>query len=249
MASIIAIKVHETSYEVATKQIQVWAQTKDSRYVCAANVHIVMEAYDSEAFQKMINNADLVTPDGMPLVWVMRMKGQHRQTRVYGPTLMLHILECAGRDGIPVGFYGSRPEVLNALIKRMQTRYDGLNVVFSSSPPFRKMCQEEDRAVVDQINQSGVRILFVGLGCPKQEIWMAEHRDKVKAVMIGVGAAFDFHAGLKPQAPTWMQTFGLEWLFRLGTEPQRLWKRYLYHNPRFVFLAIADLLGLLKKVD
>jgi N-acetylglucosaminyldiphosphoundecaprenol N-acetyl-beta-D-mannosaminyltransferase len=196
-----------------------------------------------------VNNAGLVVPDGMPLVWIMRAKGKHGQSRVYGPTLMLHVLEAAARGNLPVGFYGSRPEVLNMLIKRVQARYAGLHVAFACSPPFREMSRKEDLAIIEQINQSGVRILFVGLGCPKQEIWMAEHHGKVNAVMIGVGAAFDFHAGLKPQAPAWMQTFGLEWLFRLGTEPRRLWKRYLYHNPRFVFLAAADLLGLLKKVD
>jgi N-acetylglucosaminyldiphosphoundecaprenol N-acetyl-beta-D-mannosaminyltransferase len=156
-------------------------------------------------------------------------------------------LEAAAQENLPVGFYGGSPEVLNMLIKRMQARYEGLNVAFSCSPPFREMSREEDLAIIEQINQSGVRILFVGLGCPKQEIWMAEHRGKVKAVMLGVGAAFDFHAGTIPQAPAWMQRVGLEWLFRLGTEPRRLWKRYLYHNPRFIFLAVADLLGLLKK--
>jgi N-acetylglucosaminyldiphosphoundecaprenol N-acetyl-beta-D-mannosaminyltransferase len=179
----------------------------------------------------------------------MRAKGQRRQTRAYGPTLMLHILESAVRNNLSVGFYGSQPEVLNTLMKRMQARYTGLNVVFSYSPPFCEMRREEDLDVVERINRSGARILFVGLGCPKQEIWMAEHRGKVKSVMIGVGAAFDFHAGRKPQAPAWMQKTGLEWIFRLFTEPRRLWKRYLYHNPRFVLLAVADLLGLLKKAD
>jgi N-acetylglucosaminyldiphosphoundecaprenol N-acetyl-beta-D-mannosaminyltransferase len=131
----------------------------------------------------------------------------------------------------------------------MQARYDTLNVAFSFSPPFLAMSPEEDADMIEQINQSGARILFVGLGCPKQEIWMAEHRGKVNAVMLGVGAAFDFHSGIKPQAPAWMQKVGLEWLFRLFIEPRRLWRRYLYHNPRFIFLAVADLLGLLKKAD
>jgi N-acetylglucosaminyldiphosphoundecaprenol N-acetyl-beta-D-mannosaminyltransferase len=208
-----------------------------------------MEARDSARFAEVVNRADMVTPDGMPLVWMIRMKGHHDQERVYGPTLMLHVLAAAAREKLPVGFYGSRPEVLSALLKRIQARFPGLNVAFSCSPPFREISAEEDLAVVQQINRSGVRVLFVGLGCPKQEIWMAEHRGKVNAVMIGVGAAFDFHAGLKPQAPSWLQGVGLEWLFRLFIEPRRLWKRYLYHNPRFVFLAMADLLGLLKKTD
>jgi N-acetylglucosaminyldiphosphoundecaprenol N-acetyl-beta-D-mannosaminyltransferase len=206
-----------------------------------------MEAYDSAVFRAIVNSADLTVPDGMPLVWILKLKGQWHQPRVYGPTLALHVLETAAREKLPVGFYGSTPEVLDALIKRMQTRYGNLNVVFSCSPPYRELSLREDTTIIEQINQSGTRILFIGLGCPKQETWMAEHRGSVKAVMIGVGAAFDFHAGIKPQAPTWMQALGLEWLFRLFTEPSRLWKRYLYHNPRFVFLAIADLLGLLKK--
>jgi N-acetylglucosaminyldiphosphoundecaprenol N-acetyl-beta-D-mannosaminyltransferase len=131
----------------------------------------------------------------------------------------------------------------------MQARYENLEVAYSYSPPFHDLSTEEDNAIVRQINSSGSRILFVGLGCPRQEIWMAKHRGKVNAVMMGVGAAFDFHAGVKPQAPLWMQKLGLEWLFRLLTEPRRLWKRYLYHNPRFIVLAVADLLGLLKRIS
>jgi N-acetylglucosaminyldiphosphoundecaprenol N-acetyl-beta-D-mannosaminyltransferase len=247
VTSVIDISVNATNYASATKQIQIWAQAGGSYYVCAANVHMLMEAYDSPELRHLINQADIVTPDGMPLVWLMRLKGSSRQERVYGPTLMLHVLEAAARQKLRVGFYGGSPDVLEALVKRMQARYEGLNVAFACSPPFREMSREEDLAIVEQIDRSGARILFVGLGCPKQEIWMAEHRDRVKAVMIGVGAAFDFHAGIKPQAPLWIQKLGLEWFFRLCTEPRRLWKRYLYHNPRFVFLAVADLLGLLKK--
>lgn len=136
--------------------------------------------------------------------------------------------------------------MLESLIQAMQVQYEDLKVAFSLSPPFRVIAPEEDESIIEQINSSNTRILFVGLGCPKQEIWMAEHCGKVNAVMIGVGAAFDFHSGLKPQAPVWMQKIGLEWLFRLATEPRRLWKRYLYHNPRFLILAVADLLGLIK---
>ena len=246
---VVGSRVDPVNFEAATRQIQAWAQAGNSHYVCVANVHVLMEARDSAKFQQAVNHANLVVPDGMPLVWMMRAKGHHRQSRVYGPTLMLHVLEAAARENLPVGFYGSKPEALDALIKRMQARYESLRVVFSCSPPFREMSQEEDLEIIEQINQSGAKILFVGLGCPKQEIWMAEHCGKVRAVMIGVGAAFDFHAGIKPQAPPWMQKFGLEWLFRLFTEPHRLWKRYLYHNPRFLVLAVADLLGLLKRTD
>ena len=243
---VIGICLEPKSYDSACGQILDWIKMRESRYVCVANVHTVMESYDSVHFKRLINDADLVTPDGMPLVWMMRAKGVKRQERVYGPTLMLKMIELAARENIPIGFYGGAPEVLESLVYRMQARYEGLKVVFSCSPPFRVMSLEEDSAIAQQINRSGARILFVGLGCPKQEYWMANHRGKVEAVMMGVGAAFDFHSGVKPQAPLWMQKVGMEWLFRLLAEPQRLWKRYLYHNPRFMVLAIGELLGLLK---
>jgi N-acetylglucosaminyldiphosphoundecaprenol N-acetyl-beta-D-mannosaminyltransferase len=246
---VIGSRISVIDYDSAVQQLGRWSHVGESRYICIANVHVVMEAWDSNDFRNLVNNADLVTPDGMPLVWMMRLKGQRHQQRVYGPTLMLHVLEAAARENIPVGFYGGGPEVLRSLVERLQVRYEGLNVAFALSPPFAEMTPAEDVKLVEKINGSGTRILFVGLGCPKQEIWMARHRGKVNAVMLGVGAAFDFHAGVKPQAPSWMQVLGLEWLFRLSTEPRRLWKRYLYHNPRFVALAIADLLGLLRKVD
>ena len=246
MTSVIGLLVDSTNYSLASNTVIGWASRRESRYVCIANVHMVMMSQDSRTFRRIVNAADLVTPDGMPLVWMLRLKGKLNQARVYGPTLMLHILESAACQGISVGFYGGRPEVLESLIQAMQAKFENLNVAFSLSPPFRMMSPEEDESVIEQINDSNTRILFVGLGCPKQEIWMAEHRGKVKAVMLGVGAAFDFHSGLKPQAPAWMQRIGLEWLFRLVTEPRRLWRRYLYYNPRFLMLAIADLLGLIK---
>jgi N-acetylglucosaminyldiphosphoundecaprenol N-acetyl-beta-D-mannosaminyltransferase len=244
--SVLQISIDETSYLDAARRVVDWAVCNKSRYVCAANVHMVMESRDSSQYKQIVNDADLVVPDGMPLVWMMRLKGATYQQRVYGPTLMLHVLESAARENIPVGFFGGAPEVLGALVKRMKGRYEGLDVVYSYSPPFRELSQQEDDEITRSIDRSGARILFVGLGCPKQEIWMAEHRGSVNAVMLGVGAAFDFHAGVKSQAPRWIQNIGLEWLFRLLTEPRRLWKRYLYHNPRFIFLAIADLLGLFR---
>jgi N-acetylglucosaminyldiphosphoundecaprenol N-acetyl-beta-D-mannosaminyltransferase len=244
MTSVIGVVVNSTCYSDVTATVADWANAVESRYICAANVHSVMEAYDSADFRRVLNSADLVVPDGVPLVWVLRLKGSRGQQRVYGPTLMLHVLESASQNGIPVGFYGGDAKVLELLVGMMQERYKGLNVAYTYSPPFREMSSEENIEVVEQINRSGARILFVGLGCPKQEIWMAGHRDRVNVVMLGVGAAFDFHARVKPQAPVFMQKNGLEWLFRLATEPRRLWRRYFYHNPRFVLLAFVDLLGL-----
>ncbi len=243
--TIIGIRVSIINYDLAVRHIWHWTQFKNSRYVCAANVHTLMEAHDSPEFMDVINQADLVTPDGVPLVWMLRLKGYPDQQRVYGPTLMLHVLEAAAHENLSVGFYGSSPKVLQSLLARLQARFPNLKVDYSFSPPFQDMSQEEDAEIVKRINASSVPILFVGLGCPKQEKWMAEHRGKIPCVMIGVGAAFDFHAGLKPQAPGWMQQIGMEWLFRLLSEPGRLWWRYFFHNPRFIFLAILDLLGFL----
>lgn len=243
---IFGTKVHTTSYEDTSQRVAEWANLVESRYVCIANVHMVMEAWDSPDFGKIVNSADMVTPDGMPLVWMLRLKGFKKQQRVYGPTLMLHVLERAAQEGIPVGFYGGEPEVLEKLVKCMQGRYPRLNVAYSFSPPFRSLSPDEDDVVCQTIQNSGLRILFIGLGCPKQERWMAEHRNRFSAVMLGVGAAFDFHAGEKSQAPAWMQRLGMEWVFRLFQEPGRLWRRYLIQNPRFVLLALAELLGILK---
>jgi N-acetylglucosaminyldiphosphoundecaprenol N-acetyl-beta-D-mannosaminyltransferase len=155
--------------------------------------------------------------------------------------LMLHVLEMGEKENIPVGFYGADPNTLQSLLRNLQNRFPGLNVVYSFSPPFVKLDQTKSGQVITEIINSGARILFVGLGCPKQELWIAEHKGKIPAVMLGVGAAFDFHAGLKSQAPVWMQNAGLEWLYRLWLEPRRLWRRYLYNNPRFILLAMSDL--------
>ncbi len=205
---------------------------------------MVMEAYDDRAYRDLVNAADLVTPDGMPLVWMLRALGVCGQGRVYGPDLMIHVCQAASEQGVPVGFYGGHPETLPLLTTNLRARFPALHVAYAYSPPFRPLTEEEDAGVVEAINRSGARILFVGLGCPKQELWMAAHLGRIRAVMLGVGAAFDFHAGRVRQAPRWMQYAGLEWLFRLAMEPRRLWRRYARHNPRFVALALAQLLGL-----
>jgi N-acetylglucosaminyldiphosphoundecaprenol N-acetyl-beta-D-mannosaminyltransferase len=219
-----------------------WAAAADSRYICVSNVHVTMEAYDSAEYRGIVNGADLVTPDSMPLVWALRLFGVAGATRVYGPTLTAHVLEGAAAARIPVGFYGASSEVLRRLLDECRQRFPGLRVAYAHAPPFRQLSGEEDAAIVREINRSGARILFVGLGCPKQERWMALHKGAVNATMLGVGAAFDFLAGTKRQAPLWMQRAGLEWLFRLANEPRRLWWRYTYHNPRFVMLLARQYL-------
>ena len=200
-----------------------------------------MEAYDAPGFNEIVNAADLVTPDGMPLVWTLRRLGHPEQERVYGPVLTLHVLDMAAKQKIPVGFYGGSPETIQHLLEFLKEKYPSLDIQYFYSPPFRSLTMQEDEAVIREINAAECRILLVGLGCPKQERWMAAHRSKIRVVMIGVGAAFDFYAGTKRQAPAWMQRLGLEWSFRLLQEPRRLWRRYLYHNPRFAILILRQI--------
>jgi N-acetylglucosaminyldiphosphoundecaprenol N-acetyl-beta-D-mannosaminyltransferase len=242
--AILGMKVSHTDYYRSTAQILSWARQGLSKYVCVATVNNVMEAYDSESFRRVMNEADLVTPDGMPVVWALKVLGWRKATRVYGPDLTPKLLTEAAPAGIPVGFYGSSPEVLKRLVDNVKSRFPDLRVVYAFSPPFRALTAEEDQAVTQKINESGARILFIGLNTPKQDIWMAQHRNKVDSVMVGVGAAFDFLAGTKRQAPRWMMGVGLEWLFRLATEPRRLWKRYLKHNPRFLLLFTLQAVGI-----
>ncbi|MDO9547165.1 MAG: WecB/TagA/CpsF family glycosyltransferase [Pelolinea sp.] len=237
---ILGLNIHATNYQSAIGLILTWSRSGESRSVFAANVHMVMEAYDSPKFQRVVNTADLVTPDGMPLVWIMRRKGYPHQERVYGPTLMLRLLDAAAKEGIPVGFLGSTKDVLQELTVKMKLKFPGLVVGAQIAPPFRPLTAEEDQILIREINGSGIKILFVGLGCPNQEIWIAEHRGKIQAVMIGVGAAFAFHAGMVRQAPLWMQKLGFEWLFRFSQEPRRLWRRYFFTNPRFLFLIVRE---------
>ncbi|MBV6396008.1 MAG: N-acetylglucosaminyldiphosphoundecaprenol N-acetyl-beta-D-mannosaminyltransferase [Anaerolineales bacterium] len=242
MRWILGTRVDATSYEDAAQQIVEWARRAESRYVCAANVHMLMEAHDDASFRETVNRAALVTPDGMPLVWVMRLLGVKSQQRVYGPELTLRVARAASEQGIAVGLYGGAPHTLDRLARNLKQQFPRLKIAHAFSPPFRSLTIEEDAQATEEIIRSGARILFVGLGCPKQERWMAARQGRLPAVMLGVGAAFDIHAGEKPQAPTWMRSAGLEWLFRLASEPRRLWRRYVYHNPRFVILVLLQLL-------
>lgn len=239
---ILNMRVDATTYEGAVERVIGWAAQRESRYVCCANVHSVMESFDSPQFRRCMNSADLVTSDGMPLVWALRSLGVSTATRVYGPDLVPALLRATDRAGLRIGFYGGTPDTLSTLLRLTERQYPGLTG-YGFSPPYRELTREEDQMVVDRINRSGVQILLVGLGCPKQENWMAEHRHRIQAVMLGVGAAFDFLAGMKAQAPDWLQSAGLEWLFRLAVEPKRLWRRYLKHNPRFVAHFMAQLVN------
>jgi N-acetylglucosaminyldiphosphoundecaprenol N-acetyl-beta-D-mannosaminyltransferase len=239
---ILGTRTDSTSYSDAAAQVLAWAAAGESRYVCASNVHVTMESHDCADFRGIMNDADLVVPDGRPLVWALRLFGVGAATQVRGPTLTVHVLERAEAETVAIGFYGGSTEMLSRLLDACRRRFPRLRVAYSYAPPFRQLTDDEDAAVVREINGSGARVLFVGLGCPKQERWMASHKGQVNAVMLGIGAALDFLAGMKPEAPVWMQHAGIEWLFRLATEPRRLWRRYAYHNPRFVALLAGQYL-------
>lgn len=237
---VLGMAVCATSLQEAIDTVATWATEGESRMVCAADVHMVMRHHDEPGFRDVIESADLVTPDGMPLVWLLRRQGFSGQERVCGPDLTLALCKAASEQGIPIGFYGGKEEVLQALVARLTNLFPGLPVVYSHSPPFRPMSDEEDQTQVQAIRQSGARMLFIGLGCPKQERWMAAHKGQFPAVMLGVGAAFDFHAGAIPRAPNWIQRMGMEWLYRIGGDPWRLARRAISHYPRFVLLLIRQ---------
>lgn len=224
------------SYDDAVDLIAGWALEDVARTVGVATVNNVMESHDDASFRDVMNGCDLVTPDGMPLVWALSLLGVGGATRVCGPQLTPMLLARAADRGISVGFYGGDQGTLDALRRVTAQRWPALHVSYAYSPPFRPLTPEEDAEVVEAILEAGVTLLFVGLGCPKQERWMAEHRGRLPIVSIGVGAAFDFLAGSKRQAPRFLQRIGLEWAFRLVSEPRRLWRRYLRQNPRFLAL-------------
>ena len=238
---ILRTRVDATSYRHATGQVLDWAAAGESRYVCVATVNNLIEGCDDPGYNALMEAADLVTPDGMPLVWGLRLLGVPGASRVYGPDLTPLVCEEAARRGVPVGFYGGQDDVLDDLAAGLTARYEGLRIAYRWSPPFRALTAEEEAKVADDLVRSGTRVLFVGLGTPKQERWMADHKG-LPMVMLGVGAAFDFLSGRKRQAPRALQGLGLEWLYRLVHEPRRLWRRYLYRNPRFVALFAAQLL-------
>ncbi|SFU45903.1 WecB/TagA/CpsF family glycosyltransferase [Nitrosospira multiformis] len=222
-------------------RIQHWAALRQSRYVCVCNVHSVVTARQDIFFQKALYAADMATADGAPIAWMLRRRGFPQQQRINGPDLMWLYCEQAAKCGEAIYLYGGSPETLNALQERLIKAFPGLKIAGAVSPPFRPLTDEEDQAEVVRINNSGARTVWVSLGCPKQEKWMASHKGRVNAVMIGVGAAFDYHAETITRAPLWMQKAGLEWLFRLIQEPRRLWKRYLITNTLFIWFTLHQL--------
>ena len=238
---VIGVPIDVLSPAGAVDRISLWSAQGASRVVCICNVHSVVTASQDPSFHAAISAADMATPDGAPVAWMMRRLGVPQQYRVSGPDLMHDYCAAAAQRGEPIFLYGSTPETLATLTQLLPARFPGLRIAGSWSPPFRAPTPDEDAADVERINRSGVGTVWVSLGCPKQERWMTDHRGHVNAVMIGVGAAFDFHAGTVVRAPAWMRRHGLEWLHRLVSEPRRLARRYFVTNTVFILRAAWQL--------
>jgi N-acetylglucosaminyldiphosphoundecaprenol N-acetyl-beta-D-mannosaminyltransferase len=240
---ILGVQVSAINLADAVETVERWIYEGRRTYVCVTGVHGLMESRRDERVRDIHNRAGLVTPDGMPLVWLLRLSGKSRTERVYGPDLMRKLTAVSALHGYRQFYYGGGEGVAEKLGRTLATAYPGLTVAGVLCPPFRQLTRDEDDVVVDAINGARPDIVWVGLSTPNQERWMAEHLGRINApVMIGVGAAFDFLAGTKRQAPLWMQQNGLEWLFRLGSEPGRLWRRYAFIVPAFSVLAVGMLI-------
>jgi len=243
--NVLGTGISPISMPTALSQIDDWIQSRARQYVCVCTVHTVMQCRRSDALRRLVNASGMNTPDGMPLVWLSRMAGYPDVTRVYGPDLMLAEMEHGQAAGHRHYFYGGGTDVASRLAQRMRERFPGLRIAGTHTPPFKSVDELSSDGTVELINRAEPDIVWVGISTPKQELWMARMRARLTApVLIGVGAAFDFHSGTVAQAPSWMQRSGLEWLFRLAHEPRRLWRRYLVDNPWFLFELAQQKLGL-----
>jgi N-acetylglucosaminyldiphosphoundecaprenol N-acetyl-beta-D-mannosaminyltransferase len=250
-ANVLGVGISALNLQLAAEAVVQAIERKSRGYICVTGVHGVSEAQNDHAFGRILNHAFLNTPDGMPMVWMGRLQGFRDMGRVYGPDLMLKICEISATRGFTHFFYGGAPGVANELKVRLEQRFPGLKIAATYSPPFRPLTVEEESDLQNIVTECRPDIIWVGLSTPKQEKFMADHYQKLDTtLLIGVGAAFDFHAGRVRQAPKWMQRSGLEWLFRLCSEPRRLWRRYLKNNPLFVWRAFCQFTGLRTyKVD
>jgi N-acetylglucosaminyldiphosphoundecaprenol N-acetyl-beta-D-mannosaminyltransferase len=241
--SILGVPLAIVDMNSAVDVISQWIDGNHSRYICELDVHSLMQAQDDPAHNQALCRADMVLPDGMPLVWMSKLHGHKDIRRVCGPDLMLRVFECSAQKQWRHFFFGGAPGVADALAKKVEGMYPTLIVAGTASPPFRPMSAQEIDDNIERINAASPDIVWIGLGCPKQEIWMCENVEKLtRSIAIGVGAAFDFHSGRIDRAPGWMRSAGLEWLHRLISEPRRLWRRYLYLAPRFIILGTFELL-------
>lgn len=239
---VLGVPIDAVTASQALRSIAGWARERQSRIVCICNVHSVVTAARDAELQAAIATADLATPDGAPVAWMLRRQRVAWQRRVSGPDLMESCCDEFARSGESIYLLGGTEATLAALRARLLERWPTLRIAGTDAPPFRPLTAQEDAEIVRRINDSGAGVVWVGLGCPKQERWMAAHRGSVHAVMVGVGAAFDFHAGTVPRAPRWMRESGLEWLHRLASEPRRLGRRYLVTNTVFLWAAAWQLL-------
>ena len=237
--SLISINISTGSYDNFIDELIIRSAQKSS-YTCVANVHMLVEAYRDKSFSDVVNAADIVTPDGVPLKWVLKILYGIKQERVAGMDMLPDLLKQAEQKRIPVFFYGGTEEMLEGINKSLPAQYPDLPIAGTFSPPFRKLTAEEDQQIVDRINNSGAKMVFVVLGCPKQEKWMSHMKGKVNAAMIGVGGALPVFIGMQKRAPRWMQKTGMEWFFRLCQEPRRLFKRYFITNTVFIFLLSKE---------
>lgn len=234
-------------WSTAIELILSWAALREHRTVAICNVHSVVTARSDPALRTAVNEADMATPDGMPIAWLIGRRLGKPQARVNGPDLMLALCREAAARGISVAFFGSSERTLALMRERLHAQFPALRISVMVAPPFRPLSAAENADYVRQLNESGAALVFVGLGCPKQECWMNAHRAELAAVSIGVGAAFDYLAGTVRRPPRWMQRAGLEWLGRLIAEPGRLWQRYLVTNTVFLLYALPEFLGLLRR--
>jgi len=243
--NVLGVGLSALNLDLAETLVAEALETRSKGYICVTGVHGVSEAQWDPGLRQILNQSFLNTPDGMPMVWMGRLQGVREMGRVYGPDLMLRICALSCPRGYTHFLYGGAPGVAELLRDRLQQRFPGLKIVGTETPPFRPLTDDESAALIRRVAQLKPDVIWVGLSTPKQEKFMAQYFQQLDATLFfGVGAAFDFHAGRVRQAPRWMQRSGLEWLFRLGCEPRRLWKRYLKNNPLFVLRAIGQLTGL-----
>jgi N-acetylglucosaminyldiphosphoundecaprenol N-acetyl-beta-D-mannosaminyltransferase len=233
---LLTIKINLGTYSRFVDELIAKAQVKQSYYTCVANVHMVVEAHKSQSYAEIINNADLVTPDGEPLTWALRFLFGIKQPRVAGMDLLPDLLAAAEQKKIPVAFYGGTQNMLDKTREHLAKKYPEIIIAKTISPPFRLPTPDEERETISMLNESGAGLVFIVLGCPKQEKWMSGMKNKINAVMVGIGGALPVLVGMQKRAPSWMQHGGLEWLFRLGQEPRRLFKRYANTNSVFIYL-------------
>lgn len=244
---VLGVGINAMDAEAAVEAVICAARDRRPLTVSCSAVHSVMEGALDPEHGYRLNALDLVLPDGQPVRWALRWRhGVKLPGRVYGPDVMLAACARAAEDGIAIFLYGSRREILDPLVENLRIRFPKLVVAGARPSAFRTVTEAEQLAIASEICGSGAGIVFVGLGCPRQEIWAYENAKLIGLPLIAVGAAFDFHAGALPQAPGWMQRSGMEWLFRLGQEPRRLWKRYLYLNPLYLFLLAGEILGVAR---